>query len=429
MDMAERLDNGERFEPARWIRPGDTVVWGQARAEPLTLTERLMEERESIGRFGCFFAMNVSRTLQPRYADTIDFCSYTAAGSNRELSEAEGLEVLPAHYSDLPRFLASGRIPCDVVLLQLSPPNRDGLFSLGLADEYLSAAIDAARVVIAEVNERVPITSSRLLAEDEIDLIVPSAREPAPLAAAEPGEVELRIARNVAALVEDGATLQTGIGSLPDAILAALDGHRELGIHTGSIGDRAVELIEKGVITNARKSIDPGVSVAAVLIGGARLLRFAHENPALRLRDTAYTHDPARLAAQRGLVAINSAFEVDLTGQVNAEVAAGRYLGAVGGGMDFLRGAARAEGGLPIVALPSTAGERSRIVGRLSGPVSTPRADAGVIVTEHGSADLRGLTLAARRREMLRLVHPDHREAVEAEAREAVGAAAGGWGR
>lgn len=414
--MAERISSIDEFEADRWLRPDDTVVWGQACAEPLTLTERLMEQRGTVGGFRCFFGMNVSETVRPEHSDCVSFVSYTASGSNQALVREGKLEILPIHYSDYPRFFASGVLSCDVVLLALSPPDANGRYSLGLADEYLSSAIDAARVVIAEVNDRVPWTHSRLLTDADLDVILPTSRPPATLQTAAGGDAEARIAAHVSELVEDGSTLQTGLGALPDAILAALGDHRDLGIHTGAIGDRAVDLIEAGVVNNARKTVDRGRSVAAVLMGGERLFRFAKRNPALQLRDTAYTHDPELLARQERFVAINAAFEVDLTGQVNAEVAGGRYLGAVGGSMDFLRGAARSPGGLPVIALPSTAGDRSRVVGRLGGPVSTPRADAGVIVTEQGSADLRGLTLDQRRRRMLEIVHPDHREAVEAEA-------------
>jgi acyl-CoA hydrolase len=416
--MASSASSSTSFEPDRWVREGDTVAWGQAAAEPRGLTAPLLAARHTIGPFRCFFAMNLGDTVRPEHADVVTFLSYTAAGSNRRLSDAGALEILPIHYSDYPRFMANGRLPVDVVLLQVPPPDAEGRYSLGFADEYLSAAIENARVVIGEVNEHAPRTNSRMLTADDFDLLVPGDAPPPTVEPREPSAVEREIGRRIAELVEDGSTLQTGIGSLPDAILAALGDRRDLGLHSGSIGDRALDLIEAGAITNARKSVDPGVSVAAVLIGSERLYRFADDNPELALRDTRYTHDAERLAAQRRLVAINTAFEVDLTGQINAEVAGGRYLGAVGGSMDFLRGAARSDGGLPIIALPSTARDSSRIVAKLSGPVSTPRADAGLIVTEHGVADLRGLTIRERPARMLDLVAPEHREALEAAAQD-----------
>jgi acetyl-CoA hydrolase len=226
--------------------------------------------------------------------------------------------------------------------------------------------------------------------------------------------------------VPDGATLQVGIGSLPAVVLRHLRGHRDLGVHSGMITDEIAELIEAGVVTGARKSIDRGLSVTGLLLGTSTLIKRAAVDKSVQLRDTRYTHDQAVLAAQHALVAVNSAIEVDLTGQANVEVAAGRYVGGTGGAADFLRGAARSAGGVPVIALPSTTGPSaalpsttgtaSRIVARLSGPVGLSRADAGVIVTEYGVADLRGLSLARRRERMIAIAHPDHRAALGAAA-------------
>ncbi len=206
-----------------------------------------------------------------------------------------------------------------------------------------------------------------------------------------------------------------GIGAIPDAVLGALRQHRDLGVHSGSLGDGVAQLMQAGVITNARKNRDRGVSIGGVLLGSRVIHEFAHDNPAIQLRSTAYTHDADVLASLNQLVAINSAVEVDLTGQVNSEVAAGSYVGAVGGALDFLRGAARSRGGLPIIALPTTAGASSRIVTRLTGPVTIPRSDAGLIVTEYGVADLRGKNLRQRVECLLKIAAPQHRSALEAQ--------------
>ena len=203
---------------------------------------------------------------------------------------------------------------------------------------------------------------------------------------------------------------------MPSAVARRLHGHRDLGVHSGMITDAVAELIEAGVITGARKTVDRGLVVTGMLMGTRKLIDLAAADRRVQLRDTRYTHDPAVLAAQYRLVAINSATEVDLTGQVNSETAAGRYVGAVGGSTDFLQGAARSPQGVPVIALPSTAGAASRIVPRLSGPASQARADAGVIVTEYGIADLRGLTLAQRAERMLAIAHPEHRAALETAA-------------
>ncbi|MFJ9562855.1 acetyl-CoA hydrolase/transferase family protein [Streptomyces fuscichromogenes] len=410
--MEEQLS---RLDLARWIREGDTVVWGQACAEPLSLTERLLEQRERIGRFRCFLGIPASDTVRPEHADRVSFVSYCGSGGNRALHRAGVLDVLPVHYSALPGVLAEGPLRADVALVQLPPPDSDGRYGLGLADDYLTSAIDAARVVIAEVNDQLPrVHGPRTLAPTDIDVVVRTSRPPAEVKHEPPGPVTLRIAAHVAGLIEDGSTLQFGIGALPEAVLGLLGDRRDLGIHSGLLTDAAMELIEAGVVTGARKSTDRGVAVAGLLMGSHKLLRSADGHPGIRLRETAYTHHPDVLAAQHRLVAVNSAVEVDLTGQVNAEVAGGRYVGAVGGAADFLRGAARSHGGLPVVALPSTAGDRSRIVARLSGPVSTARSDAGLVVTEYGVADLRGQPLRVRRKRLLAIARPDHRPALEA---------------
>jgi acyl-CoA hydrolase len=218
------------------------------------------------------------------------------------------------------------------------------------------------------------------------------------------------VARQVAGLVQDGATLQFGIGALPEAVLDELGSHRDLGIHSGIINDAALRLMETGVATGERKTLDRRVAIGGLLGGTEKLFRFADRNPRIELRSTTYTHDPEILSRSHQLVAINAALEVDLTGQVNAEVAAGRYVGAIGGAVDFLRGAARSTGGLPIVALPSHSRGTPRIVAKLSGPVSTPRSEDIIVVTEHGVADLRGLSLEKRVEQMLAISDPAHRD-------------------
>jgi acetyl-CoA hydrolase len=380
------------------------------------LTALLMEQRAAIGPFRVFAGLGAEATILPKHTDLVTVVSYTGAGPNSALARAGMLEVLPSHYSDFPALIASRRLPVDVVLLQVAGPDQDGCYSLTAGDEWLSASIDGARVVIAEHNEQAPFTYSRLLHESEIDVLVTADHPPVELRRREPSEIDRCIAGHVAELVSDGATLQLGLGTLPEAIAEALGGHHDLGIHSGAIGDAALKLIEAGVVTNARKRTEPGRTVTGSLMGTRRLLDFADRNEELLVCATEVTHNPARLAAEPRLTAINSAFEVDLTGQVNAEVAGGRYAGAVGGAIDFLRGAARSPGGVPIVALPSQTRGVSRIVARLSGPVSTARADAGIIVTEVGVADLRGLTLAQRRERLLSIAHPDHRAVLEATA-------------
>ena len=400
------------------VRAGDTVMWGQADAEPLPLTRALMAQRHAIGKFNAFLGITYSDTIKPEYADCIRFSGYAGSGANRALAQAGLLDILPCHYSHLGTLMASGRLKVDVLLLQLAPPNERGEYSLSIAHEYLVPALAAARVVVAEVNERAPWThGARPIVDADLDYVVHSARAPLEVVHPQPGAAELAIARHVAGLIGDGATLQFGLGALPEAILARLADRRDLGVHSGAIGDQVAALTQAGVINNSRKSIDRGVTVAGIMFGSKRLHDFAHRNPQVQFRSSDYTHGQQVLAQHERFTALNSAVEVDLSGQINAEVAAGVYVGAVGGAVDFLRAAHYSKGGLPIVALPSTAGRHSRIVARLNGPVSTPRSDAGIIVTEYGVADLRGASLAERARKMLAIAHPDQRERLERESR------------
>lgn len=408
----------------RYIQPGDTVVWGQACAEPVTLTTALAAQRGRLGGIRCFTGICGTAAVRPEYADHLTFLSYTAAGANRTLAAAGALSILPCHYSQLPAVLSAGLLRADVVLLSLPPARSDGTFGPGLGADYVAPLVASARVVIAEVNDQVPDVGSAVrFSRTDLDVLVavscPPPRYPAP----PPRDVEDAIAGHIAGLVPDGATIQLGIGSMPSAVARRLRGHHDLGVHSGMISDAVAELIEAGVVTGARKSVDRGQVVTGFLMGSQPLVSLAAAGDAISLRDTRYTHDPLVLAAQHQLVAINSAIEVDLTGQVNAETAGGRWVGGVGGAVDFARGAARSAGGVPVIALPSTAVSPagrtvSRIVGRLSGPVTLGRADAGVIVTEYGVADLRGLTIPQRRERMLAIAHPDHRHALAADDQE-----------
>ncbi len=393
------------------------MLWGQADAEPVTLVRALAEQRQRFARTRVFLGVGLSGVMAPGLADAIDFVGYCGSGSNRRLAESGLLDIWPGHYSDLPARILSGDLRIDVLMLQVPPADASGRHSLGLAHEYLLAALATARVVIAEVNDQAPWTMG-LHHLDATRIDVGVAASYAPLCSPSPasGPIETAIAAHAASLIEDRATLQCGLGAIPQAVLAALHERRGLGVHSGAVGDGVMALMEAGVVTNAHKGRDAGETIAGVLMGSTRLHRYAHRNPALQMRGTEYTHDPDVLASLPRFVAINSAIEVDLSGQVNAEVAAGCYVGAVGGAVDFVRGARRSRGGVPIIALPATAGAHSRIVATLSGPVSTPRCDAGVFVTEYGIADLRGLPLAARRRRMLDIAHPAHRARLEREA-------------
>ncbi len=406
--MATTIELG-RLAFRDYVRPGDFVVWGQGCGEPLSLTEALMAQRRDIGRFSVFTGLSYSTTVEPQFGDVVDFYSYHGGASNQQLGDR--LNIVPCHYSQLPTIL---REHCDVLLVQVSPPDAEGRYSLGVSQDYIIPLIDRARTVIAEANDQVPwVPSERTLGEADIDTIVTTSQPPLEMRSRQPDDIDRAIAANAAGLIDDGVTLQLGIGTLPAAILSALSGHRHLGIHTGSLFDPAVDLIEAGVVDNSRKGIDAGLTIAGMLLGTRKLFDFADRNRRIAMRSSLYTHDVEVLGRINKFTALNSAIEVDLTGQVNAEVADGRYIGAVGGAVDFLRGAHRSKGGLPIIALRSRAGGKSKIVATLSGPVSTSRADAGIIVTEYGIADLRGQPLRERIKRMIDIAHPADRDALD----------------
>ena len=401
-----------------FLRPGDRIVLGHACGEPTTLVEALLAQAAGIGGLSAFLATSFSGLLTPEATAGLEVLSMGAIGALRTLTRAHRLGVIPCHVGQIGPMIEAGLIGCDVAFVQVSAADAEGNHSLGLVSDYTRAAVARARVVVAEVNERVPFTYGERLAAAEIDYAVPISRQPVEVPSAAIGETDQAIAKNAAAYVEDGSVLQIGIGAVPDAFLRLLRDRRDLGVHSGMLGDGLVDLAEAGVITNARKPIDRGVSVTGTLIGTRRLHEFAHRNPGIRMCDTSYTHEAAVLARLDKLVTVNSALEVDLTGQVNAEQTGSDYLGGTGGQVDFVRAGARSPGGHAIIALPATArgGTVSRITARLSGPVTTARSEVDVIVTEFGAAELKGQPLAERARRLTAIAHPGFREELEREA-------------
>jgi acyl-CoA hydrolase len=364
------------------IRPGDAIIWGQACAEPQTLVEALVSQRARLGGVGCFLGSSYSGIVKPEHADNLRLASYCGTGTNRALADAGVLDILPVPYSQLGPLIRSKRIECDVVMVQVSPPNAQGEYSLGLGVEYLAPALGVARAVIAEVNDRVPWTYTEpLLRESDLALKIATSRNPVymPFKLNDPGRA---IGRHAEPFIPDGAVLECGIGNLPNAVLSALSDRRGLSIHSGLIPDAVTALELRSCVGGA-------------LMGSQQLFDWARESPTLRLRSSDDTHGAATLGKLERFVAINSAIEVDLTGQVNGELARGSYVGAVGGALDFIRAANQSSGGVAITVISS-----SRIVERLDGPVSIPRSEAGVIVTEKGAADLRGCSLRERERRM-----------------------------
>jgi acyl-CoA hydrolase len=403
-----------QLEWGRYLRAGDGILWGQACAEPRTLVEHLVSHAEIEG-LTAFVGIPLTGTIQPLHTGALRYVSYTGAGANAALHDAGALDVLPAHYSRFPELIASGAIKVDVAIVQLSPPDSAGRYRLGMAVDYLLAALRSARLVIGEVNPLVPRTfGDTTVTAEQVDVVVPSRYAPAENRTLKPSAAQDAVATNVASLIEDGATLQFGVGALSEAVLAKLTDRRDLGVHSGMLPDALVDLMESGVVTGAHKSVDRGIAVGGMLLGTRKLFDFADGNERIQLRGTEYTHNAGVLAAQHKFVALNSAVEVVLTGQVHAEVARGHYIGSVGGSVDFLRGAANSRGGLPIVMLPARARSASRIVMHLSGPVTTARSDACIVVTEYGVADLRGLTLSQRAERLISIAAPDMRAVLDA---------------
>jgi acyl-CoA hydrolase len=377
------MSGAEMTDLTAVVRPGDAIVCGQACAEPQTLLEMLVAQRAGLSGCGLFVGSSYSGIVKPAHADHLRIASYCGTGTNRALADAGALDILPAPYSQLGFLIRNRKIACDVVLLQVSSPNARGEYSLGLAVEYLAPALEACRAVVAEVNDQVPWTHTEpLLRKDDFDLIVESSRPPVALYQGRPKEIDLRIAGNAAELVPDGATIECGIGALPNAVVSALKGKRRLRYHSGLVCDAVVDLELESCVGGA-------------LIGTPRLFDWARGNARLRLCSSDVTHGAATLGKIERFVALNSAVEVDVTGQINGEVARASYVGAVGGALDFVRAANQSPGGLSMIVLPA-----SRVVEQLSGPVSVPRSEAGVFVTELGVADLRGCTLAERERRM-----------------------------
>ncbi len=398
---------------APYIRPGDGIWWGQAGAEPEPLVNALLDQADSIGPLRAFTGLTWNERFAEAMPGSLTVLSYGGLGQLRGLSRRGSLQVVPCNYSALPRLFARGLLPGDVGFVQVSPPDSAGLVSLGIGVEYVADALPHARTLIAEVNQRMPRTAGapRL----PLSAFAATVETDRPLREApvrEPDAVDRAIGSLVAGLVRDGDTLQVGVGALPNAVLAALSGHSDLGIHSGMITDGVLDLVESGAVTGARKEIDRGLVITGAALGSSamydKLARFPVE-----FRPASYTHDPAVLARLRSLVAVNSAVEVDLLGQAGAELAGGVHVGAVGGQADFSR-AASLTGARSVIALRSESRAGSTIVPALAGGVvTTGRADVDAVVTEHGVALLTGCTVSERARRLTEIAAPRYRESLE----------------
>jgi acyl-CoA hydrolase len=399
------------------IREDDLVVCGQATAEPVTLTEALMAQAGHLPPFRMMVGPIFSDTFANPCAPNVSFQSYGVIGNARRLARAGRLDVIPSNYSAFCADFAARRHRADIVLVQLAQAG-DSRLSASLSNDYVIDAARGARLVIAEINPDAPFTFGAEWPEEvPIHMRVTARRSPVELSSTPADDVSRRLAKHAASLIADGSTLQFGVGRIPDAILSSLSHLRNLGVHSGLINDAVVDLIERGAVTNAEKGIDSGVTVTNQVIGTRRLYRFVHENRAVSVRPTSYTHGHNVLARINRLVAINAALQVGLDGSVNSETLNGVAIGAIGGQLDFVRGANASPGGRAIIALPATASDgSSRIVARVE-TVTTPRADVDAIVTEWGIAELRGCGLYERARRLIAIAAPEHRDALSARLR------------
>lgn len=406
---------------ARWLRPGDHLVGSHMSAEPVALLASLARSAPAVPlslMLGVPFSMAAAELPA-----SCTLTTYGGMGSAGAIAQRRPVRFSPLPYSQAAAVYDSGAWPCDVALVALGRA-ADGRLYLGPSHGAVLAAARRARHVIAQVSSRMPCVPGAewpdalaLAACIETDDAPPPLNDPAP------GEAERAIARHVAALVPDGACLQVGIGSLPSAVLDALAAHRHLGVHTGMLSGALWRLVQSGAADHSRKGRDAGLAVTGSLCGGAADYAAWHAHPGLVLREPGYTHDARVIAAQPDMLCLNSALEVDLLGNMNAEAVVQadgrwRFVGGVGGLPDFMRAAVQAPRGQAVVALAARTGQaRARIVARLSGPCSVAASDADVVVTEHGVARLRGATLDARARRMIAIAHPQDRETLGAQAR------------
>lgn len=346
---------------------------------------------------------------------------FISANIRKAVNEGRA-DFTPVFLSEIPGLFKSGRLPLDVALVHVSPPDKNGYCSYGVEVGVSKTASEAAKIVIAEVNPHMPRTlGDSFIHVSKIDYVV-EVDYPLPEVqmASSSGEQD-EIANHLAAIIPDGATLQMGIGGIPDAVLQKLGNHKHLGVHTELFSDGVVDLVEAGVITNERKTFHPGKILSGFVLGTQRLYNFVDDNPIVELHPTEYINDPFNIAKNDRMVSINSAIQCDLTGQVCADSMGPRFYSGVGGQVDFVRGAARSKGGMPIIAFPSTAkdGEISRIVPMLTegSGVITSRNDVHYIATEYGVVDLYGRTVADRAKLLVDIAHPKFRAEL-AEAAE-----------
>ncbi len=412
-------------EAVAGIRSGDQIFVQAAAATPTHLLDALVArapELEDV-KVVHMHAEGPGPHLAPEMAGHFwHRALFIGPNARRAVNEGRA-EYIPVFLSDIPHLFTRGLLPLDAAFINVSPPDRHGFCSLGTSVDTVRAAIGTAKSVIAQVNTGMPRTlGNSFVHVDDIDLAIQVHQPPYGYTAGEPGETEVRIAQYIAELIPDGATLQMGIGAIPSAVGVALRDKKDLGVHTEMLTDLVVDLVERGVVTGARKELDRGKIVTTFMMGTQPLYDFVNDNPMVEMREVDYTNDTAVIRRFRRMCAINSAIEVDLTGQVCADSIGWHMYSGVGGQMVFIRGAALAEEGRAIIALPSTTsdGKTSRIVCSLKegAGVVTTRAHVQTVITEWGVAHLHGKGTRERARALTAIAHPDFRDDLDCMAQD-----------
>ena len=410
-------------EAVKAIRSGDRVVLGHACGEPQALTRALVARAQELENVEIIqrVAMGESSYVNPEMRGHFKLNSLFGSAPTRKAIADGRADFTPSFISEIPGLFLTGKIPVDVALISITPPDNHGYCSLGISIDYTIQAARAAKLVIAQVNPNMPRTyGDTLLHVSEIDYFAPAEEPLIVLDRPVIGPAEKQIGMNVASLIEDGATLQLGIGSIPDAILGFLYEKNDLGIHTELFSDGVRDLVEAGVITGKKKTLHPNKVISNFVMGTPKLYDWMHDNHAINLYPEDYVNDPWIVAQNYRMTAINSALEVDILGQVAADTLGPMQFSGVGGQVDFVRGAARSVGGKSIIAFPSTAqkGKTSRIAAVLArgSAVTTSRHDTDFIVTEYGIASMKGKTVKERMDALINIAHPDFRAEIRKEA-------------
>ncbi len=404
-------------QAAGLIKSGDRVVFSHAIAAPREIADAMVRNRQAYRDVEIvhMIGMDVMKYCEPGMEPHFRYNSLFVGPYSREAVYCARADFTPCFFKDIPSLFTDGYLPVDVAAIQVSPPDEDGNFSLGVSVDYAKAAIRSAKLVIAEVNKNMPRTlGDSFVSAEEIDYFIEADYPLIELKPAELTDVELKIGEHCASLVEDGATLQLGIGSLPDAVLASLGEKKNLGLHSEMISDGVVDLIERGVINNSMKTLHKGRCIVSFMMGTKRLYDFVDNNDMIHMYPVDYVNDPYIISKNDNMVSINSCVQIDLMGQVASESVGLKQISSVGGQVDFVRGATLSKNGKSIIALPSTAagGKISKIVPFLDkgAAVTTSRNDVGYVITEYGIAHLKGKTLRGRARALIDISHPSMRE-------------------